>query len=240
MAIKVTGLDKLKRTMKRVEANMPEIKAQTLNNMAWETRALTGGSGGTIARNFHIRNKFTQAAVIVSQASRRPGSVAIVGAVNIGRSNDGVGPGDYLAVQEFGDSSHVVGHIPTDDARIAKSPSKRTSARKHLSKANFSDEKTGGLVTGNRQAMWLIKKRLRTPGGKKRPLRLKIRGKHGVQEGLYKLDGPRSKPLRMIQNVSKKKVKIKKKPWLLPAALVSSKRGQRFFIRNFNRHLRKL
>ena len=222
--IKVTGLKKLARTMKKVEANMPEIRAQTLNNMAFNTFTLTRMDGGTIDRNFDLRNKFTQGSVRFAKAAKRPGSVSIVGSVQ-----------EYLAVQEFGEDKHDVGHIPTDDARMQKNRGKRVSGKQKLSNKNFNE--AGPLVIGNRAAF--IKIRQRQRANSKRPMRLRINGKHGTQEGLYRLVGRGGTTLRMIHNVSKEKVKIKKKPWLRPAAIISAEKGLKFFVRNFNRKLRK-
>lgn len=230
--IEVKGLKKLKDAMKRVEVNMPKIRAQTLNNMAGHTWALTRLEGGTLDRTFKLRNKFTQGAVRFTKASARPGSVAITGAVNYGRSDDGIGPGDYLAIQEGGERRHRVGHVPTDAARITKNKGKRVASRQKLSNKNFGE--AGALIVGNRQAFIAIKQRLRT--GNRQPLRMRLKGKHGTQEGLYRMKG---QDLVMMQNVSKKTVSIDKKPWLRPAAIIATERGFRFFVRNFNRHLRR-
>lgn len=222
--IRVTGLKKLKRTMKKIEANMPDIRAQTLNNMAFNTFTLTRAAGGTIDRNFDLRNRFTQGSVRFTKAAKRPGSVSIVGSVQ-----------EYMAVQEFGEDSHEVGHIPTDDARITKNVKKRVSAKQKLSRGNFGD--TGPLIIGNRQAFVKIRQLQRSGG--KGPMKMRIRGKHGTQEGVYRLAGRGGSTLRMIHNISKDKVKIKKRPWLRPAAIISVDKGLKFFVRNFNRRLRK-
>ena len=91
--IKVTGFAKLKTAMKRVEVTMPEIRKQTLNQMAFRCFTLIRMDGGTLDRAFDLRNKFTQRSVIFTKASTRPGSVSMVGSVQ-----------EYLAVQEEGEA----------------------------------------------------------------------------------------------------------------------------------------
>ena len=221
--IKIIGMDKLIRTMKKAEANLPIVRMQTLNNMADHAWGLTQGPSGTIDRSFDLRNGYTQGSVFRKKANRSPKSVSMVGSVQ-----------DYMRVQELGQSNYDVGHVATDDARISKNHGKRVTRRRKLSKQNFGD--AGPTVRGNRAAYIRIKQAQRK--GEKGPFRMIITGKHGTQEGLYLLAGRGGKDLRMIHNVSKEKVDIKQKPWLMPAALGGQERGLKFFIRNFQRFLK--
>lgn len=224
--IKVSGLSQMKRSMKRIEQKNSTIRMRTLNNMAFTAWSLTQGPGGTIDRAFELRNKFTERSVRFKKANTNLGSFSMTYSVQ-----------EYMAVQEFGQNVYNVGHIPTTDARVSKDQKKVISRPKKLSRGNFG--RAGSKVRGNRAAYIKVKQAQRA--GDKGPFRMEIRGKHGTQEGLYILDRSNSdNPLRMIHNVSKDKVKIKRKPWLRPPALVAAKMGLSFFVQNYQRELKKV
>lgn len=200
---------------------MPKIRADTLNNMAFfgftHARTVTVPS----AMDF-LRNNFTTGSVRFRKASRRPGSVAMVGSVQ-----------EYMAVQELGRAAWEVGHVPTKDARISKNVGKRVSRAQRLKTSNWG---AGTIVRGNRAAFIRIKQAQRS--GDKGPFRMEIDGKHGKQEGLFRLKGTGPNALRMFHNVSITKVKITKRPWLAPIIPPTLAKGRLFAERNFNRFLK--
>ena len=99
-SIRTTGFTKLRVALKKLEVAMPELRAKTLNKMAYDT--WVGTRFGTLKNNgvFKIRNKFIPGAVRFSKATKSPSSVSVVGAVNYGKTDWSDGPGVALDVQE--------------------------------------------------------------------------------------------------------------------------------------------
>lgn len=218
--VRLTGFKKLKKAMKRAEASMPSVRAATLNNMAFNAMALARSK--TIKDVMTTRNKFTAGSVRFIKARKVAGSVSVVGSVQ-----------GYMAEQEFGKASKEVSHVPTDDARIQKSRARVPSTRQRMRRKNWGRP---GVILGNRQAMIAIK--AAQSEGEKGPFFMQIRGKRGIQRGLYRLRGTGGNSLRMFHNVSINRVNLKARPWLRPAALAQVRVGMRFFIDNFKRQLR--
>lgn len=220
--IRVTGLKHTLAQLKRAERNLPIVRAQTLNDMAFA--GMFQIRGVILPKNYILRNHWTRGSIQVRKAGRQLGSIAKLGSTN-----------PYMITQELGDSSYEVGHIATDEARTARSHEKRVAPKRRLSRRNFGG--SGTMTKGNREAFIRVKQALRTRD--KGTFRMEISGKHGTQEGLYKLKfSDNSDPLKMIHNVSKEKVRIKPKPWLAPVTPYLLGRGRKFFEKNFNRWLR--
>ena len=222
-SISVTGLGNLKRAMKDIERSMPNLRAETLNNMAFHSFTLAREV--TIPDAFeHLRNNWTINSVRFVKAKGQPGSFSATGSIQ-----------PYMATQEFGDRANPVGHVPTNDARVTQAKPRVVAGKNRTSKrGNFPRR---GLIKGNRNVFIAIKKAQRE--GDRGPFEFEINGAKGVQRGLYRFKGRGFDQIRMIHNTSIKKVSLKKRPWLAPTLPPTMKMAPKFFLKNFERRLKK-
>lgn len=228
--IKLTGDKEIVRFLKKSKIQLARMHTDTVNDMAFDAMRIARLPSGTLDRTFRLRNKYTQRAVRVQKAKPGPKAVAITGAVNFGEGK--VKAGDYLKDQEFGNSRYQIGHLPTDDARTQKNSDKRVAARQKVKQTNFPQKST---IVGKRQAMIAIKQQKR--GRARTPLKIRMSGKRGTQTGLYRIN-PAGK-LRMIHNISQKRVSLKKRAWLRPAANAATISGRRRLNEKIAKFLRK-
>jgi hypothetical protein len=214
--VKFTGLESFKNKLKKLEARYPELKRDTLNDLAFISRSTAQKN---ISKEFIIRNNFTTGSVRVNKATDAKGSYAEMGSVQ-----------DYMRIQELGDTEKI-SSIPTNAARVQKLKEKRIIVPLRLSKLGTLPH----IAAGKKNAMIAIKIAAKK-SGKIKPMVLNINGRPGI----FRLEGPRKKlKLFKIHDLSRKHVEIKKKPWLTPAVQKTEKFAQRVFVRNANKYFKK-
>ena len=217
----IKGDKNFKKNMKRLAQRFPEVRARTLNDMAFNARRLAQVN---ITREFILRNQkgikdFTPRGVIVKKAGFRPGSVSIVGAVH-----------KYLRHQELGKGALSIDHIPTEKARRGKSRLKRVASRKQINKIG-----TASIRRGTRRKAFISLMQARRAKSRKL-FKFSFDGK----EGLFQFQQSYKKDIVMMHRTDKKKVNIKPSRWLRPTLVPSVQFGPFLFKRNLRRFLTKI
>lgn len=207
----------------------------TLNDLAFYTMRR---GRHYVKENFLNRNRWTERSV---QARKARG-------IDVNRMFSEAGSvEDYMADQEFGGIRRPhhgrTASIPSTSAAgqsISNIPRKRTVRRANRLdqiklKSKRYERKTRGMREKQRAVVTMAIARregekfvyLQLPWGKR-------------AKGIFRLMGSRRNPkIRLIHDMSRRYVVIKKRPWLNPATDDALKRGNKFYVRQARRQLRR-
>lgn len=216
---KTNKLKKLKKILS--PAMYAKIVRATLNDQAFEARRVAQQQ--ILPRTFTLRNKFIVNSVRIKKSPKRKLArlVALMGSIN-----------PALRKQEKGATINEP-RIPATFSRISKSPEKKVRAAMRVNKLGDlpkpSDMRGNSLHSKN---VALLRRMSRT----KDKRAFIIRGHRKIRKGIYKLHGGGKNPrLRIIHDLSKKRVRLKRRRWLLPSARPIRKLYFPLFQKNFRR-----
>lgn len=205
--MKITNRDvrRLERTLSSIAKHGAKYAMNaTLNNAAFDTRKT---ALAVIDRKFTLRNGWTKRSVRVNKSNTRT-LKASVGSTE-----------DYLRKQELGGTERPSGGlgvaIPTTYAS-GEGENSRTRKRLPRKRNNVRHVKLSNASAGrgkSRKARNAIKVR-QAARGRNKVIAMKTRRGPGI----FRVVGGKRRPkVKMILDLSKKSIKLKKKPWLQPA-----------------------
>ena len=183
----------------------PFATKATVNKAAFETRRV---AQSRLENDFVLRNRFTRSSVRVEQARtldvRR--QEAIVGSI-----------ADYLATQEFGGVERGGGkHQPiatSYSAGLSEQARPRTRLPRKPNQMQAIQLKRRGRGAKSRKQRNLMAVKEAAAGGNKF-VYLDL----GRRQGIFRvLGGKRSPRVKMVWDLSRRSVRIPRKPWLAPA-----------------------
>lgn len=187
----------------------PFATKATVNKAAFETRKRAQAN---VEDDFVLRNKFTRSSIRVEQART----------LNVRRQEAIVGSiADYLATQEFGGVERGRGkHQPiatSYSAGLSEAAQPRTRLPRKPNRMQSIQLKRRGRGANSRKQRNLMAVKEAAAGGNKYVF-LDL----GRREGIFKvLGGKRSPRVKMVWDLSRRSVRIPRKPWLAPATVAT-------------------
>lgn len=232
LEIQSDDIKKMQLALERVaSAALPYAERSALNSAAFYTQR---AARERIREDFINRSRFTERSVRVAQA-RRPGSPAIVGSI-----------ADYMETQEFGGTKTARGDglvIPT--AYSAGETGKRTRLPRPANRfKRIKLAKTRGRVAKTRaQSVIFAVQDAVTTG--KRTVFLDLKKRRGIYKVVggrksFKRGWPKGASIRLLHDLSRRRVSIGSRPWLAPAVAEANARMPEFYFEALKFQLRRL
>ena len=194
---------------------------QTVNDAAFFAMKATKR---LISQKFTTRNTFTERRIRVDKATNLNRPVAIMGSLD-----------KYMVDQEFGGTRRITGRhgvaIPTPYA------SGEGESKKRLKTVRKRNRLSSIRLKKQRRSM-SIPAMIRSAAKKgQKVIFLKLKGR---KQGIFRLVGGKRKPkIKMLYDLSRSSIPVKKRPTLLPATNKAARRMPGFYVKAIKFQLRR-